>query len=141
MEAALEGRLAEVHDPRRLRATLQALALVGDLDRRILQRARLRHAAPALEPSLGLIDSDAVQPREERGAALEALDAPPGTQERFLRDLLRLVHVAAHAEHHRMQAIGVLADELLERRPLTPACTCDEVLVGLIRGGHGPSRR
>jgi hypothetical protein len=68
----------------------------------------------ARRAAVGLVDRDAVQPGEEPGVALEATDAPPGADERLLRDLLGLVAVVHEAKHHDLYPVGVPADELFE---------------------------
>ena len=70
----------------RLRSVREVRSL---LERPLFDRERLgRRAAPC--SSLGLVEPDAIQPREELRAALEAVDASPRAQERFSDDLLGL---------------------------------------------------
>ena len=107
-----EGALRDRLDPGHLRARVQ----VG-LER-FLRGAEVHRQCAALTP-LQRVDAhvrgDAVQPRTQRGTALEALEATPGTEQGLLHRVLCLERRAEHAVAVAGQLTPVLLQLILDR--------------------------
>ena len=89
---------------------------VGAIERRRLD-ARVGHLAPQLARAGvvdGAVDDDAVKPRAERPAAIEAVERADGGQERLLGDVLGRGRVVQHEPRRPVGARPMAAEELGE---------------------------
>lgn len=78
-------------------------------------RHHVRAAAALAGATARLVDADAVEPREELRVSAKRRQPTPGPQERLLRDLLGLMRIGAQPHHDGIQAIGMTANEFIER--------------------------
>ncbi len=119
---------------RRPRICAACVVVRPSMSRRMSAARELRRAPPCL------VESDAVQPGPEPCATLEAADGPPGAQERLLAGLFGVGGVAAVAQHDRVQAVAVAADEFLERLAAAVPGEPDELFVLERSGRRAPER-
>ena len=97
--------------------TLTMLGLLGGLlvrRRRKLNRIVIDVDATAsarlfLERAICFVDGDSVKPREEHRTMLKAVNPPPRSEQRLLRDVLCLCAIFDQPQHHHVDVIGMEA--------------------------------